>query len=185
MNSDAATIQPSAVPIALDKPLTPTQRAAVDAVLARLRDVPGALLPILHAVQEALGYVPPSSVPVIANSLNISRADVHGVISFYHDFRTAPAGRHTLCLCRAEACQAVGARALERHVCERLQVNQHETTDDGAITLQPVYCLGNCASGPSVLFDGKLHGRMTPQRIDRLLDALARVNAETAACHTR
>ncbi len=170
-----------AVPIALDQPLTPKQRAAVDDVLVRLRELPGALLPILHALQDALGFVPPSAVPVIAHSLNISRADVHGVISFYHDFRTSPAGRHTLRLCRAEACQAVGARALERHVCERLQVNQHETTDDGAITLQPVYCLGNCAGGPSLMLDGKLHGRMTPQRLDRLLDDLASVDGKAEA----
>ena len=170
-----------AVPIALEQPLTPKQRAVVDAVLARLRELPGALLPILHAVQDALGFVPPSAVPVIANSLNISRADVHGVISFYHDFRTAPGGRHTLRLCRAEACQAVGARELERHVCERLQINQHETTRDGVITLEPVYCLGNCASGPSVMLNGKLHGRMTAQRIDRLLDALASVEEKVDA----
>ena len=156
------------------------QRAAVDAALTPLRDLPGALLPILHAVQDALGYVPPSAVPVIAHALNISRADVHGVIRFYHDFRTTPAGRHTLRLCRAEACQAVGARALEQHVCERLQVNQHETTADHAITLEPVYCLGNCACGPSLLLDGKLHGRMTPQRIDRLLNALASADAGDA-----
>lgn len=177
MNSDTATMQPKPLPITLDQPLTPSQRAAVDAVLEQLRDLPGALLPILHAIQDALGFVPPASVALIANSLNLSRADVHGVISFYHDFRTVPAGRHTLRLCRAEACQAVGARALEQHVCERLQVNQHETTADRAITLEPVYCLGNCACGPSLLLDGTLHGRMTPRRIDRLLDALASAEA--------
>lgn len=181
MNSEAAEVRVLAVPIVLEQPLMPAQRAAVDTVLVQLRELPGALLPILHAVQDALGFIPPSAVPVIAHSLNISRADVHGVISFYHDFRTSPAGRHTLRLCRAEACQAVGACALERHVCERLQINQHETTGDGAITLQPVYCLGNCASGPSVMFDGKLHGRMTAQRIDRLLDATASVDAEADA----
>lgn len=173
------------MPIPLDQPLTPKQRAAVEAALVRLRELPGALLPILHAVQDALGFVPPSAVPVIAHSLNVSRADVHGVISFYHDFRTAPSGCHTLRLCRAEACQAVGARALERHVCERLQVNQHETTADGAITLQPVYCLGNCASGPSLMLDGKLHGRMTPRRVDRLLDALVSIDAKAGAGDAR
>ena len=178
MNSDTAATRRVAVPIALEQPLTPKQRTAVDAVLVRLRELPGALLPILHAVQDVLGFVPPSAVTVIAHSLNISRADVHGVISFYHDFRTSPGGSHTLRLCRAEACQAVGAHELERHVCERLQVNQHETTADGAFTLQPVYCLGNCACGPSMMLDGKLHGRMTPQRIDRLLDALASIDAE-------
>ncbi|MGB4859757.1 MAG: formate dehydrogenase subunit gamma [Dokdonella sp.] len=166
--SSAAPIEP----IALDTPLSASQRAAVDEVLARLRDLPGALLPILHGIQAALGFVPPSAVPLIANALNLSRADVHGVISFYHDFRDTAPGRHRLQLCRAEACQAVGARALERHVCERLQVNQHETTADNAVTLEPVYCLGNCASGPSLMLDGRLHGRMTPERIDRLLDAL-------------
>lgn len=172
MTSDTATMQRQPLPITLDQPLTPTQRAAVDEVLARLRDLPGALLPILHRIQAALGFVPPSAVPLIANALNLSRADVHGVISFYHDFRDTAPGRHRLKLCRAEACQAVGARALERHVCERLQINQHETTTDNSVTLEPVYCLGNCASGPSLMLDGKLHGRMTPARVDRLLDAL-------------
>ncbi|MEO7917392.1 MAG: formate dehydrogenase subunit gamma [Dokdonella sp.] len=172
MKSESDSHSPSAEPIALDAPLSARQRASIDAVLEQLRELPGALLPILHAIQDALGFVPPSAVPLIANSLNLSRADVHGVISFYHDFRNTAPGRHRLQLCRAEACQAVGARALERHVCERLQVNQHETTTNNAVSLEPVYCLGNCASGPSLMLDGRLHGRMTPARIDRLLDAL-------------
>jgi formate dehydrogenase subunit gamma len=115
---------------------------------ARLKTLPGALLPILHEVQGALGYVPKDAVPLIAHALNLSRAEVHGVISFYHYFRTTKPGRHVVQLCRAEACQAVGAAQLEKHARRSLGVDFHGTTADGAVTLEPVYCLGNCALGP-------------------------------------
>jgi formate dehydrogenase subunit gamma len=149
--------------------LTAAERAAVDAACVRLQRLPGALLPILHAVQEALGHVPKDAVPLIARALNLSLAEVHGVLSFYHYFRKQPCGEHVVHLCRAEACQAVGAVALEAHAKHSLGVDFHGTTTDGMITLEPVYCLGNCALGPSVMIDDKLEGRVSPQRFDRLI----------------
>jgi len=131
---------------------------------------PGALLPVLHAVQDTLGYVPPDSLALIAQSLNLTRAEVHGVVTFYHHFRSAPPGRKVVQICRAEACQALGARALEVHAKKVLGIDFHETTSDGAITLEPVYCLGNCGCGPSVLIgDDELHARVTPTLFDELL----------------
>jgi len=153
--------------------LTPAQTAAVRAAIAGNRHLAGALLPILHALQKALGYVPPAAVPMIAQELNLSRAEVHGVISFYHYFRRQPAGRHTIYICRAEACQAMGGRALQAHAQEKLGIEMHQTSADGAFTLEPVYCLGNCACAPSLLVDGDLHGRVDAQRFDELLGELA------------
>lgn len=142
----------------------------VQSVIAELRALPGALLPILHGVQDALGHVPPAAVPVIAEALNLSRAEVHGVISFYHHFRSVAPGRHVLRLCRAEACQAMGARGLEAHLRARLGIGFNETTADGALTLEPVYCLGNCACAPSAMLDDRVHGRLSVERIDRLIN---------------
>lgn len=133
---------------------------AVERALQAHKDRPGPLLPILHDVQHALGHVPPDAVPVIAQALNLSRAEVHGVVSFYHDFREAPAGRHVLKVCLAESCQACGCESLRALAEERLGVPLHGTTADGAITLEPVYCLGNCALSPAAMIDGKLHGRV-------------------------
>lgn len=152
-------------------PLNEALRSSITALIEPLLGKPGALLPILHAIQDALGHVPPASVPLIAEALNLSRADVHGVISFYHHFRSAPPGRHVLKLCRAEACQAMGARELEAHLHKRIGVDFHETTASGAFTLEPVYCLGNCACAPSVMLDGVTHGRLTRERLDALIDA--------------
>lgn len=146
--------------------------AQVAAIVSRLAEVPGALLPILHEVQDALGYVPPEAVPVIAGGLNLSRAEVHGVISFYHYFRSAPPGRHVLQLCRAEACQAQRQRELEAHAKARLGIGFHQTTADGAVTLEPVYCLGNCALGPAMMLDGDLYGRVTAERFDAVVAEL-------------
>ncbi len=152
---------------------------AVLEVLSRLKTLPGALLPILHGVQDALGYVPPAAVPLIADALNQTRAEVHGVISFYHYFRTEPRGRHVVYLCRAEACQAVGAAALERHARQRLGIDFHQTTTDGLCTLEPVYCLGNCACGPSLMVDEELHAAMDAEQFDGLIDDLkARVKED-------
>ena len=148
-------------------------RIVVLEVTGRLRDTPGALLPVLHGIQDALGHVPESAVPLIARELNLSRADVHGVISFYHYFRQQPAGRHVIQLCRAESCQAMGAVTLERHVKQRLGVDFHQTTADGRYTLEPVYCLGNCACSPAMMVDGELKGRVTPERFDAWLAAEA------------
>jgi formate dehydrogenase subunit gamma len=113
-----------------------------------------------------------AAVPVIADELNLSRAEVHGVISFYHDFRKHAPGQHIVKICRAEACQSVGGRASEEHAQQRLNTGFHETSADGRYTLEPVYCLGNCACAPSAMIDGKLHGRVTPKRFDQLIDAL-------------
>jgi formate dehydrogenase subunit gamma len=165
--SDAATLT-LREPVAL----SPVQRDAVARALAVHAQRDGALLPILHAVQDVLGFVPPAAVPVIANRLNLSRAEVHGVLTFYHHFRTTPPGRHVLRLCRAEACQAMGGVALERTLRERLGIGYHETTADGAVTLEPVYCLGNCATAPSLQLDGELHGRVTADRLANLLATL-------------
>lgn len=119
----------------------------------------GPLLPILHAIQAAFGYVPDSAIPQIAGALTLSKAEVHGVISFYHDFRSAPAGRHVLKLCRAEACQTVGADAVADRIKAALGIDWHETTPDGRVTLEPVFCLGLCACGPAAMVDGRLVGR--------------------------
>ncbi len=136
------------------------------------RDMPGGLLPALHAVQDALGHVPDEAVPVLAEVMNRSRAEVHGVITYYHHFRRAPAGRHVVQVCRAEACQACGGEALLAHAEKRLGCASHETRADGAYTLEPVYCLGLCASSPAVQIDGQLHARVSPERLDALVDAL-------------
>lgn len=154
--------------------LLAAEAAAVAAAIERWAEAPGALLPILHQVQEALGFVPPAALEPIAQALHLSRAEVHGVVTFYHDFRTRPPGAHVLKVCRAEACQAVGCRELEAHVASSLGLgNQgeavHGTTRDGQITVEPIYCLGNCALGPSIQLDGKLYGKVTPKRLDALL----------------
>src|SRR4051812_1457389 len=141
-------------------------------IATTLRDVRGPLLPILHAIQEDLEYIDPADVPVIADVLNLAVAEVHGVVTFYRDFRRAPAGRATLRICRAEACQAVGAEALAEHARTRLGVGFGETTSDGAVSLDEVFCLGNCALGPAVQVDGTLRGRVTPARLDAILGDL-------------
>jgi formate dehydrogenase subunit gamma len=159
------------IPIKVERPsnLSAAEQSAVLDACARLKGLPGALLPILHAVQEALTFVPKDAVPMIARELNLSVADVHGVVSFYHYFLQERPGRHVMHLCRAEACQALGSVALEGHVKTRLGIDYHGTTSDGAITLEPVYCLGNCALGPSLMIDEQLHGRVTADRFDALM----------------
>ena len=131
---------------------------------------PGALLPILHALQQEFGYIDPEAVGMIADLLNISRAEVFGTISFYHDFRDAPPGRHVLKMCRAEACQAMGADALIAGAEEWLGARLGETSADRRVTLDAVYCLGNCALSPAVMLDGELHGRVTAARLRRLIE---------------
>ena len=152
--------------------------SAIDDVIDRLKDAPGALLPILHEIQHAVGYVPAESVPAIAAALNLSRAEVHGVISFYHHFHSEPMGKHTVQICRAEACQAVGARELEQHVIEQLGINVGETTGDGTVSLEPVYCLGNCACGPSIQIGDDVHARVTPARFNALLTEVTQADSE-------
>jgi formate dehydrogenase subunit gamma len=162
-------MQPEPTPH-LGNALSSEQRAAVEDAIAAHRARPGGLLPLLHAIQEALGFVPMPAIPAIADALNLSRAEVSGVISFYHDFRATPAGRHTLKLCRAEACQAMGAQLLSEALRRQLGIEWHGTTSDGSITLEPVFCLGNCACAPAAMLDGEVHGRLTSERLARLLD---------------
>jgi formate dehydrogenase subunit gamma len=142
-------------------------------VIEERREQAGALLPILHGIQDALGHVPPQSVTQIAAALNLSRADVHGVVSFYHYFRSTPPGRHTVHVCRAEACQSMGAEKLAAHARARLGIDFHQTTADGAVSLEPIYCLGNCACSPAMLVDDEVVGRVTAERFDEIVDALA------------
>ncbi|MBV8603376.1 MAG: formate dehydrogenase subunit gamma [Pelomonas sp.] len=150
-------------------PLAPAVAAAVNAAIAAWRDEPGGLLPLLHAVQDALGYVPPEALPAIAKAMGLSRAEVHGVVSYYHHFRDAPSAPHRLELCRAEACQAMGADALLAHAERRLGCGLHGRSADGRVALEPVYCLGLCSTAPSALLDGQPQGRVTPERLDALL----------------
>jgi formate dehydrogenase subunit gamma len=147
----------------------PAARERVLAVIEELKNEAGPLLPVLHGIQNALGYVPPDAVPLVADALNLSRADVHGVISFYHYFRDTPPGRHVIYVCRAEACQSMNGKALEAHAKLRLGVGFHKTTADGTFTVEPVYCLGNCACSPAVMVDGELYGRVNPGRFDEIV----------------
>lgn len=143
--------------------------AIVAAIVAARKTLPGALLPILHDVQDRLGFVPPAAVPLIADGLSLSRAEVHGVITYYHHFRQQPAGRCVVQLCRAEACQARGADALADHARRVLGCDFHGSSADGAVTLEPVYCLGHCAVGPNMAIGERHHARVTPERFDLLL----------------
>jgi formate dehydrogenase subunit gamma len=148
-----------------------------EVALGRIRELagmPGALLPILHSLQEEFGYVDEAAVPLIAEELNISQAEVHGVITFYHDFRSEPAGKHILQICRAEACQSMGCESLVEHVERRLDIKIGSTTSDGNVTLKPVYCLGNCALSPAVMVDGRPYGRVTPSAMDALIESARR-----------
>jgi formate dehydrogenase subunit gamma len=129
----------------------------------------GATLVILQALQEAFGYVPAAAIPMVAHALNLSRAELHGVFTFYHDFRHKPAGRHVLKLCRAEACQAAGGDALAARAEAKLGVLLGGTTADDRVTLEPIYCLGLCATAPSAMLDGRLIGRLDEKRIDALV----------------
>jgi formate dehydrogenase subunit gamma len=144
-----------------------------DRALARIQELerlPGALLPILHALQDEFGYVDKAAIPLVASALNLSHAEVHGVVSFYHDFRHDAPGRHVLKMCRAEACQSMGCETMIGHVQNRLGVKLGETTDDRSFTVEAVYCLGNCALSPAVMLDGKLYGRVSSDVADFLID---------------
>ena len=138
-------------------------------LIAERRSLAGALLPMLHALQDAFGYVDAAAVPLLADAVNLSRAEVHGVVTFYHEFRRTPPGRRVVRLCRAEACQSMGGEALAAHARRRLGINFNQTTPDGGVTLEPVFCLGNCACSPAIMLDGKLHGRVDASAFDRLI----------------
>jgi len=171
-------------PILLDRsPEVSASSPTVDQAIADHRHLPGALLPILHAIQDKLGFIPPDATARIARGLNLSHAEVSGVISFYHDFRSAPPGRHVVKLCRAEACQSMGSRALEASLKARLGIDFGETTRDGAITLEPVYCLGNCALSPALMIDGQLRGRVTAQWLGALVASLSGASPDEARPH--
>jgi formate dehydrogenase subunit gamma len=140
------------------------------AIIDELKSLEGPLLPILHEIQEEFGHVPAESLPVIAEALNISKAEVHGVVTFYHDYRSHPAGRHVLKLCRAEACQSMGGDAIAAQIKQRLGVGFHETAKDNSVTLEPVYCLGLCACAPAAMLDGEVIGRLDADTIDEIVE---------------
>jgi len=141
----------------------------IEALINEHQHMPGALLPLLHAIQDNLSYIPESTYSAISKALNISVAEVHGVVTFYHHFRTHKPGRHILQICRAESCQALGSVALEAHAKKCLNIDYHQTTKDDAITLEPVYCLGNCALSPAVMMDDEIYGRVTLADLDVLV----------------
>ena len=142
---------------------------AVDAILARRIDGPDQLLPTLHAIQDAVGFIPPETVPAIALAFNLSRAEVHGVLTFYHHFRSTPPARHVVQLCRAEACQSMGADALLGHAERMLGCSLHGHSVDGSFGLEPVYCLGLCASAPAMMVGDAVHARVSPARFDHII----------------
>ncbi|UJW75196.1 formate dehydrogenase subunit gamma [Rhizobium sp. SL42] len=137
------------------------EASRISAIIEDLKHLEGPMLPILHEIQAVFGFVPESAKQIIATALNLSRAEVHGVITFYHDFRDHPSGRHVLKLCRAEACQSMGGEPLAEKLLSRLGIDWHGTTADGAITVEPVFCLGLCAQAPAAMFDGELHARLS------------------------
>lgn len=153
----------------LDSHLTQDENAAIATLIAQHQHRPGALMPLLHAIQDTIGFVPESAYSQISKALALSVAEVHGVVTFYHHFRTHRAGRHVLQVCRAESCQAMGAEALAAHAKKCLGVDYHQTTADGAVTLEAVYCLGNCALSPAVMMDDEIYGRVSPVELDALI----------------
>ena len=153
---------------------------SLHAALSSMPDEQASLLPILHSIQDRLGYVPKDIVQDIAEHLHLSRAEVHGVITFYHHFRQTPPAKHVVRVCRAEACQSMGGNALADHATRSLQTGFHGETADGAITLEAVYCLGNCACAPSVMVGDTVHGRVSPQRFDEIVTSLRSALQEAA-----
>jgi formate dehydrogenase subunit gamma len=143
--------------------------ARAGVIIEAMKSMEGPLLPILHGIQEEFGYVPQDTLPLIAKALNLSRAEVHGVMTFYHDYRDHPAGRHVLKLCRAEACQSMGGDQLAERIKRLLGIDFHQTTLDGSVTLEPVYCLGLCACAPAAMLDGELHGRLDDEGAEDLV----------------
>lgn len=153
----------------MDHALTQAQLDTVSAHIKAHQHVPGGLLPLLHAIQDDIGFVPETTYPDIAHALALSVAEVHGVVTFYHHFRTHPVGKHVLQICRAESCQSMGSAALENTIKANLGVDYHQTTTDGEITLLPVYCLGNCACSPAVMIDDEVYGRMNADKVHAII----------------
>jgi formate dehydrogenase subunit gamma len=144
-------------------------REQIDLALAQYQSQPGPLLEVLHAVQQRLRYIPDEAVPIIAAALNLSRAEVHGVVTFYHHFRRHPPGAHVVQICQAESCKAMRGDELTEHAKARLGIGFHQTTPDGEFTLEPVYCLGNCSNSPAMMVDGELYGRLNVEEFDALI----------------
>ncbi|PID49040.1 MAG: formate dehydrogenase subunit gamma [Proteobacteria bacterium] len=152
--------------------LPDSQRGCIEYILAAHQQQEGALLPVLHAIQTELGFIPPDAIKLIAEAFQQTAAEIYGVITFYHQFRTSLGGQHRLQICRAEACQARGARALEQYAKQHLGVDYHQQTADGKVQLEAVYCLGNCATGPNIRIDDRLLGRVDNDKFDRAIAAL-------------
>ncbi len=149
--------------------LTEQKLIKIKAHIAQHKSMPGGLLPLLHAIQDDIGYVPQDAYLPISKGLALSVAEVHGVVTFYHHFRTHPVGKHILHVCRAESCQAMGAGNLEAQIKSKLGIDYHQTTTDGAITLEPIYCLGNCACSPAVMLDDEVYGRVNIEMVAELI----------------
>ena len=149
--------------------LNPNDLTKIDAHIAANKQLPGALLPLLHAIQDDIGWVPEAAYLPISKALALSVAEVHGVVTFYHHFHTHPVGKHVLQICRAESCQAMGSEKLEANIKAALGIDYHETTQDGAVTLLPVYCLGNCACSPNVMLGDDVYGRMTADKVAEIV----------------
>jgi formate dehydrogenase subunit gamma len=143
-------------------------------IIRSLKHLEGPMLPILHAIQAEFGYVPDEVKPIIAGELNLSRAEVHGVVTFYHEFRDHPGGRHLLKICRAEACQSMGSDRVADRIRQLLGIDFHQTTPDGAVTLEPVYCLGLCACAPAAMLDGEVYGRVDDDCLSEIVAGLSR-----------
>jgi formate dehydrogenase subunit gamma len=149
--------------------LSENQKVSIEKHVKAFLDKPGALLPLMHAIQDDLGYVPEDAI--ISKAYNLSVAEIHGFVTFYHHFRTHPSGKNILQVCRAESCQAMGSEDIETYCKEKLGIDYHQTTEDGSITLEPVYCLGNCACSPAVMINDKVVGRVTTDKIDNIIKA--------------
>lgn len=163
----------------LQSMLTDSNRLTLATLIQAKRELPGALLPLLHDVQEAFGCIPFDAVPLIAEALNLSRAEVHGVVTFYHEFRDQPVGRTHVRVCRAEACQSMGSESLWEHACQHMDtVKAHAAA--GEFSLEPVYCLGLCSSSPAIMINDAVHARVSHARFDQLLGTLP-VSSEKGA----
>jgi formate dehydrogenase subunit gamma len=150
--------------------MTDQQHNRIQHHIKTYQDVAGALLPLMHAIQDDIGFIPEDSYVLISKAYNLSVAEIHGFISFYHHFRTHAPGKHVLQICRAESCQSMGSESIEKYCKDQLGIDYHETTKDNLITLEPVYCLGNCACSPAVMIDEEIFGRITPEKIDQIIE---------------
>jgi formate dehydrogenase subunit gamma len=159
---------------------TPWSEDRAHAIIAEHQHLRGALLPMLHALHHEFGFIHQGAIALLAKALNLSRADVHGVVSFYHEFRREQPGAYVLKVCRAEACQAMGANALIAHIKDHLKIDFGATTADGKFSLEAVYCLGNCALSPAMLVDNTLYGRVSPARFNAITASLPAASQEVA-----